>query len=389
MHYLKFHEWELSRLGLGTMRLPEKDGRIDREQTEAMIDYALKHGINYFDTAYRYHNGESETVVGEILAKYPRDSWHLVDKFPGHMLTKEPDGRLAFHGFPGRTDYFESAADLFEIQRNKCGVDYFDIYFLHNVNEDSVSIYADDEIGVVDYLRKQKKAGKIRHLGFSAHGSAELIDEFLTKYEGVFDEVQIQINYLDWTLQDAKTKYEVITKHGIPVVSMESIRGGFLARLTEEAAVILREAEPEMTLASWALRWLQALPNIGVVLSGMSSLEQLKENIAIFDDPKPLNEEEKRLVEKAVAALQERIPCTACRYCTEGCPMGLNIPELIAKYNDVKGGENLMFLKMAMMRDMKPEELPSACIGCGACAAICPQQIDIPGVMKAFAAQLA
>ncbi|MBR0086234.1 MAG: aldo/keto reductase [Lachnospiraceae bacterium] len=387
MQYLKFHEWELSRLGLGTMRLPEKDGRIDYDRTAEMIDYALKHGINYFDTAYRYHNGESESVVGEILNRYPRDTWHLVDKFPGHMLSKEADGRLAFHGFPGRTDYFDSAADLFEIQIKKCGVDYFDIYFLHNVNDTSVEFYADDSIGVVEYLFEQKKLGRIKHLGFSSHGSPETIDKFLTKYEGVFDEVQIQINYLDWTLQDAETKYEVITRHGIPVVSMESIRGGALARLPEGAAKILKDAEPDRTQASWALRWLIALPNIGVVLSGMSSLEQLKENIELFDEYNPLDEEEIRIVESAVAALQERIPCTACRYCTEGCPMGLNIPQLIEYYNQLKAGGSLWDI-MGGMNQIEKDKWPAACIECGACRSICPQGINVPQVLKDFAAQL-
>ena len=387
MQYLKFHEWELSRLGLGTMRLPEKDGKIDIRQTEEMIDYALKHGINYFDTAYRYHNGESENVVGTILNRYPRESWHLVDKFPGHMLTKEPDGRLAFHGFPGRTDYFDSAADLFEIQINKCQVDYFDIYFLHNVNESSVDLYADDEVGVVDYLFEQKKQGRIRHLGFSSHGTAETIDKFLTKYEGVFDEVQIQINYLDWTLQDAKSKYEVITKHGIPVVSMESIRGGFLARLPEDAAAVLREANPERTQAEWALQWLMSLPNMGIMLSGMSSLEQLKQNIATFDEYKPLTEDEKKVVEKAVEALQQRIPCTACRYCTEGCPMQLNIPELIEQYNVLKTGGSAWAVGDYILA-LPEDKRPSACIGCGACKAICPQGIDIPSVLSDFASRV-
>ena len=381
MEYFKFHEWELSRLGLGCMRLPTKGerGPVDEEKAIALIRYAYEHGINYFDTAYRYHEGESELVTGKALSVYPRESYHLVSKFPGHMLVKTEDGRLAFTGFPGRKVYFADPAEIFETQLKKCGVDYFDIYHLHNLNENSINFYSDESVGVVEYLIEQKKAGRIRHLGFTSHGSAETIARFLDRYPGVFEAVQIQINYLDWTLQDAKRKYEVITERGIPVISMESIRGGALARLPEKGAVILKAAQPETSQAAWALRWLMTLPNLKLVLSGMSTMEQLKENLAIFDDPKPLTEEEKQVVESAVASLVDRVPCTGCRYCTEGCPMGLNIPGIISMYNEAQFGGS--FAVAMAVRGMKEEELPTACVGCGACAAVCPQGIDVPTVM--------
>ena len=294
MEYFKFHEWELSRLGLGCMRLPTKGerGPVDEEKAIALIRYAYEHGINYFDTAYRYHEGESELVTGKALSVYPRESYHLVSKFPGHMLVKIEDGRLAFTGFPGRKVYFADPAEVFETQLKKCGVDYFDIYHLHNLNENSINFYSDESVGVVEYLIEQKKAGRIRHLGFTSHGSAETIARFLDRYPGVFEAVQIQINYLDWTLQDAKRKYEVITERGIPVISMESIRGGALARLPEKGAVILKAAQPETSQAAWALRWLMTLPNLKLVLSGMSTMEQLKENLAIFDSARSILHQE-------------------------------------------------------------------------------------------------
>ena len=388
MEYFKFHEWELSRLGLGCMRLPTKGerGPVDEEQAIALIRYAYENGINYFDTAYRYHEGESELVTGKALSVYPRESYHLVSKFPGHMLIKTEDGRLAFTGFPGKKVYFASPAEVFETQLKKCGVEYFDIYHLHNVNEGSIDFYTDPSVGVVDYLVEQKKAGRIKHLGFTAHGRADTIARLLDRFPGVFEAVQIQINYLDWTLQDAKSKYRVITEHGIPVISMESIRGGALARLPEKGAAILKAAQPETTQAAWALRWLMTLPNLKIILSGMSDMAQLKENLAIFNDPKPLSEEEKKIVESVVDSMVDRVPCTACRYCTEGCPMGLNIPGLISMYNEAQFGSNFSIART--LQSMREEELPAACVGCGACAAVCPQGIDIPAVMQKAAKYL-
>ncbi len=387
MRYRKFHEYELSELGLGCMRLPAGEGpdSVDREKAVELIRYAYDHGVNYFDTAYRYHAGESELVVAEALSVYPRESYCLVSKFPGHMLSLEPDGRIAFTGFPGRKVFFDDPKALFEEQLRKCGTDYFDIYHLHNVNERSIEMYTNEELGLVEYLKEEKKNGRIRHLGFSSHGSAELIDSFLTKFEGVFDAVQIQINYLDWTLQDAKAKYEVIEKHGIPVISMESIRGGALAALPESAAEVLKKADPDTTQAAWALRWLQALPNVAVVLSGMSSMEQLKENLKTFEEPKPVTEKENEMLLSLAESMTSRIPCTACRYCSEGCPAGLEIPDLLARYNEYKSGQSLMPVVRGM-EQVEKDKWPDQCLNCGACKAVCPQGIDIPLMLREFAA---
>ena len=383
MKYQKFYEWDISALGLGCMRLPVKaDGTVDEEKAVELIRYAYEHGVNYFDTAYRYHEGESELVTGKALSIYPRETFHLASKFPGHMLVKEPDGRLAFTGFPGKKVYFDSPAALFETQLGKCGVDYFDVYHLHNVNETSIDFYLDEEVGIVPYLIEQKKAGRIRHMGFSSHGRPETIQRMLDAFPGVFDAVQIQINYMDWTLQDAKAKYALLEERGIPCISMESVRGGALARLPEKAAAILKAADPEASQASWALRWLQGKPDVKIVLSGMSAMEQLKENLEIFDDPKPLDDAGCRKLNEVLDTMLDLVPCTGCRYCTEGCPAGLEIPKLISLYNE--GKNSRLFQLMSVIRGMKPDELPSACLKCGACKKVCPQGIDIPGVLEAF-----
>lgn len=389
MKHVQIKDLNISNLGLGCMRLPLKeDGTIDREKASEIIKYAYDHGINYFDVAYRYHDGEAEPFLGNVLKQFPRENFYIVSKFPGHMLDLETDGRIAFNGFPDRKIYFDNPKALFETQIERLGIDYFDIYHLHNVNESSIGMYMNDDVGIIKTLIREKEAGRIRHLGFSAHGRAETIEMILKKYPGVFDAVQIQINYLDWILQDAKAKYELLERYGIPIISMESIRGGALANLPEKAAKILKDADPDTTQAQWALRWLQAKPNVKVILSGMSTLDQLKENLATFEDPKPLTDENIKVLDGVIDTMLDRVPCTGCRYCTEGCPQGLNIPNLISFYNEAKNtGINSMTLRNAI-RAMSPEELPSNCIGCGACAAACPQGIQIPEIMADFASML-
>jgi predicted aldo/keto reductase-like oxidoreductase len=255
---------------MGNMRLPTvgERGPIDEEKAREIIEYAYEHGVNYFDTAYGYHGGESERFVGKVLNQYPRESWHLATKMPGHMM-RYRNGRLEFAGYLTGLAV-ASPADIFEEQLEKCGVDYFDFYLLHNLCETAYDFYTDEDLGVVEYLLAQKEAGRIRHLGFSAHARAETIDRFLN-WKECFEFVQIQLNYLDWTLQDAKRKYEVITNHGIPVITMESCRGGRLASLNEKADAMLKRARPNDSIASWAFRFIQSLPNVQVVLSGMTT----------------------------------------------------------------------------------------------------------------------
>jgi len=386
MIYKPFHDLNISHLGMGNMRLPTvgERGPIDEEKARKVIEYAYEHGVDYFDTAYGYHGGESERFVGKVLNQYPRESWHLATKVPGHMM-RFSTGRLEFSGYmTGHT--VASPAALFEEQLEKCGVGYFDFYLLHNLCETSYDFYTDEDLGVVEYLLVQKKAGRIHHLGFSAHGRAETIDKFLS-WKDCFEFVQIQLNYLDWTLQDAKRKYEVITDHGIPVIVMEPCRGGRLASLNEKADAMLKKARPNDSIASWAFRFLQSLPNAQVVLSGMTTMEQVVENVKLFSDPDPTTEEEKELLQQAIATMVSLVPCTGCRYCCDACPQGLDIPKLISMYNDASF-ENPFTLNFTLGA-MTEEELPSACLACGACGELCPQDIDIPDIMEKFAETLA
>lgn len=367
MRYSEFQNLKLSNLGFGAMRLPlTEDGRIDAKATEAMVDYAMEHGINYYDTAYPYHNGMSEVVLCDALRKYNREDYYLADKFPGHQVsdTHYPQG-------------------IFEEQLEKCKVDYFDFYLLHNVYEGSIGTYMDPKWGITDYFVEQKKLGRIRHLGFSCHARVEALEQFLKKYGDVMEFCQIQLNYLDWTLQKGKEKVELLNRYNIPIWVMEPVRGGKLACIDEEGTKALRTHRPNESTASWSFRWLMDVPGVKVILSGMSNMEQMKDNIETFSSGNSLSEEEKQLLSRIADTLKDSVPCTGCRYCVAGCPMHLDIPKLIAAYNDAKY-EQSMIAGMSM-EIFDKDKLPDACIGCGACAQACPQKIDIPGIMKDFA----
>ena len=357
---------KISKLAFGTMRLPLKDdGSIDQNQVNEMTDYAMAHGVNYFDTAYPYHDGRSEIAIGKALAKYPRESFRLVTKFPGHQFMKKYDCDGIFHE-----------------QLAKCGVDYFDFYLFHNVYENSLATYKSGEYGIVDYFVKQKQLGKITHLGFSTHARAENLEEILDFFGDRIEFCQIQLNYVDWTLQDAKKKIELLGSRGIPVMVMEPVRGGKLTDLGEENNARLKGLRPGESIASWAFRWLAEIPEVATVLSGMSSLEQMKDNIRTFTDGTPLSEEEWNMMLEIAETLKKGVPCTACRYCCGGCPMGLDIPMLLAGYNDMKFAS--AFTVKMQMDGTPAEKWPDKCIGCGACASVCPQHIDIPEVLKEF-----
>lgn len=380
MIYKTFHGWELSHLGMGAMRLPTNGGGwrdpIDEPKARALIEYLYEQGVNYFDAAYRYHNGESEVFVGKVLSQYPRETWHLATKMPGHMMEVK-DGRLGFIGY--LTGFqADSPADIFEDQLARCGVEYFDVYMLHNVCDASLAVYMDEQVGMVSYLQEQKAAGRIRHLGFSTHGRADTIERFL-EWRDCWDLVQMQLNYLDWTVQNAKRTYEMLVRRGIPVVAMEPCRGGKLATLGDELVAPLRQARPEDSVASWAFRFCKSLPNVQVVLSGMSTMEQAIENVQTLSDPAPLAEQELALLEGVVDSMVDLVPCTACGYCLEACPKDLGIPSLIALYNELSfepsGGVHYA------IRALSEAALPSNCIACGECARLCPQGIEIPEVM--------
>ena len=364
MIYSKFGEKQLSLLGFGAMRLPVKeDGTVDKEQVKTMVRHAMDHGVNYFDTAWPYHDGQSETVMGEVLSEYDRDSYYLATKYPGHQISETYD-----------------PAALFEAQLEKCGVDYFDFYLLHNVYEKSMDVYLDPQWGILDYFKEQKRLGRIKHLGFSTHAQMDCLKEFLDACGEDMEFCQIQLNYLDWTLQDAKAKYDLLTEKGIPVWVMEPVRGGKLAKLDEANEQTLKALRPDEKIPAWAFRFLQGLPNVKMILSGMSDQTQMEDNVSTFADSKPLTKEETEVLLKIAESMKDSVPCTACRYCCKGCPMGLDIPMLIGIYNEIR----IIPTVNAVMRieGLPKDKQPSACIGCGKCMQICPQNIDIPTVMK-------
>ena len=376
MIYREFQGLKLSALGMGAMRLPVMDGddsRIDEEAAKAMVDYAMSQGVNYYDTAWGYHGGQSELVMGRALKKYPRDSFYLATKFPGYDLSN-----------------MDKVEEIFEKQLEKCGVEYFDFYLFHNVCEMNIDAYLDPKYGIHEYLMRQKENGRIRHLGFSAHGSYDVMRRFLEAYGRDMEFCQIQLNYLDWKFQDAENKVKLLDEYHIPVWVMEPLRGGKLASLAAEDEAKLTALRPEEKIPAWAFRFLQSLPEVTVTLSGMSNMEQLQENIRTFKEERTLNEEERQTLLDIADGMVKKIavPCTACHYCVSHCPQGLDIPHLLSLYNEhsFTGGG---FIAPMALSAISKDKWPSACIGCRSCEAVCPQQIKISEVMADFAAKLA
>lgn len=375
MIYRKFKDKELSALGMGAMRLPVIDGddnKVDAPKVEEMVSYAMEKGINYYDTAWGYHGGNSETVMGEALSRYPRESFYLADKFPGYDLSN-----------------MDKVEEIFEKQLEKCQVEYFDFYLFHNVCEMNIDEYLNEDHGIMEYLWKQKKNGRIKHLGFSVHGSFDVARRFLEKYGDRMEFCQIQLNYLDLTFQHADEKLKLLEEYGIPVWVMEPLRGGRLANLTDDQISRLKALRPDESAVGWAFRFLQSVPQVVVTLSGMSSFDQMKDNIAIFEKDALLNDDEKgALQDIADDMLKEKVlPCTACHYCTSHCPQGLDIPELLKLYNEhaFTGGGFIAPMALSAIPDDKK---PSACIGCRSCEAVCPQQIKISEAMADFSEKL-
>ena len=374
MVYKDFQGRRLSALGLGAMRLPaagDNQSEINEAETEKMVAYAMEHGINYYDTAWGYHDGNSETVIGKALHRYPRDSYFLATKFPGYDLSN-----------------MDKVEEIFEKQLEKCGVDYFDFYLFHNVCEMNIDAYLDPKYGIFDYLIRQKENGRIRHLGFSAHGSCEVIQRFLDAYGAYMEFGQLQLNWIDWIFQNAKEKVELLTKYQIPVWVMEPLRGGKLASISDDAAQKLRALRPDEEVPAWAFRFLQGIKGVTMILSGMSTMEQLQSNIQTFETEQKLNQTElDTLLGIAQEMIQKILPCTACRYCTAHCPKGLDIPMLLELYNEHCFTGGGFIAPMALMA-IPQDKHPSACIGCRSCEAVCPQQIKISEAMADFQEKL-
>lgn len=373
MLYNRFGDNSISALGMGCMRFPTTaEGDIDISATREMIAYAMESGINYYDTAWGYHDGRSEPVMGEILSDYPRESFYLASKFPGYIL-----------------DNMSKVEEIFEQQLERCRVNYFDFYLFHNVCEMNIDGYLDPQFGIHDYLMKQKENGRIRHLGFSAHGNMDTMKRFLEAYGKDMEFCQLQINWLDWYFQNARDKVNLVKSYGIPVWVMEPVRGGALAKLDDFYMSKLRQLRPHATPAEWAFRFLQTIPTVTVTLSGMSNMEQLKENVTIYEEAHPLTAVELQTLFSIATAMTSKkiLPCTACRYCTTHCPQGLDIPRLIELYNEhmYSGGG---FIAPMALEALPADKLPSACLGCGACEAVCPQNIKISEMMADFAEKL-
>ena len=357
------------------MRLPVIDGddsRIDEAKAEELVDYAIKQGINYFDTAWGYHGGNSEKVLGKILKKYPRESYFLSNKFPGYDRENIP-----------------KVEEIFEEQLKRCGVDYFDFYFFHNVAEKNIDAYLDEQYGIFDYLSKQKELGRIRYLGFSAHGGMPVLQRFLDAYGSFLDFGMFQINYLDWDFQNAKEKVALLKKYNIPVWVMEPLRGGSLAKLPEEHTEKLKALRPEESVPGWAFRFIQSIPEVTMTLSGMSDLQQLQENIAIYQEEKPLNRQGREALFSIAREMLKgkTVPCTECKYCLTYCERALDIPMLLALYNEnnFSGGG---FLAPMALEAVPKEKHPDACIACQKCEEVCPQQIKISEALAALTEQL-
>ena len=359
---------QISRLGMGNMRLPCTDGHfgsaIDYPAAEAVIDRAMAGGITYYDTAWVYHGGNSESFLGDALvSRYPRESFQLATKF---NVKAEPD--------------FEK---VFETQLERLKTDYIDFYLIHAMMDNSIETYLSS--GCIDYLTRQRELGRIRNLGFSSHATPDTLRRFVG--EADWDFAQIQLNYLDWAYSTAREEYEILEAAGLPIVVMEPCRGRKLADLSDAANGMLRAAHPDWSIASWAFRWVRSLPQVQVVLSGMNTVEQVDDNVATFSDPVALSADDERVLWQACESFhaENTVPCTACRYCVDGCPMEIDIPGMLAQYNRFRLGsggalERTKDLDGGMAAD---------CVGCGQCVDVCPQGIEIPTILAEIAEKLA
>lgn len=359
---------EMSKLGFGLMRLPEKDGKIDFERVNGLADRYLAAGLNYFDTAYVYHGGTSEVAVRECLVKrHPRESFMVATKLPGWELHS-----------------FEDRDRVFNLQLERTGAGYFDFYLLHSV-EDSGNYDQYEKYDCFDWGIEKKKQGLIKHLGFSFHGTPELLEKVLDLHPEM-EFVQIQLNYLDWddpVIQSGKL-YDILHKRNIPMIIMEPVKGGTLADLSVDKMTVFGECTPGRSAASWALRFVGSLPGVMTILSGMSNEVQLEDNLNTFANFEPLSEKEQAAITRVRGIMRDTplIGCTACRYCTDGCPMEINIPEIFKAVNGMRLDPTAWRPKNYYNAAVENGGKAKDCVECGQCESVCPQHLDIIELLK-------
>ena len=358
----KFKDLSVPLLGFGCMRLPMRGEEVDMNELEKMVEYAMQHGANYFDTAYMYVDGKSEIAMGKVLSNYKREDIILADKSPAMYMKSKDDVKR-----------------IFEEQLKKCKTDYFDFYMVHNINKNTIDNYRNFEM--FNQLNEFKKQGLVKYVGFSFHGTPEMLREVAPEHP--WDFAQLQINYLDWDVVKAHEQYDIVQAQKIPVTVMEPLRGGGLVNLSEKAAAKLKELYPDTTPAAFGLRWAASRSNVITVLSGMSNLKQMQENIQTFIDYKDMTEAEIKAADEIAKIIQSQgeINCTACKYCTEVCPRGINIPAAFALYNQYKVTKNKMIFSM-YYSTLGESEKPDKCIKCGLCNKNCPQSLDIPNLLS-------
>lgn len=361
----KFDGIDTPLIALGCMRLPMNNGKIDMVELDKMVEYAMEHGANYFDTAYMYVEGKSENAIGEILKKYPRESFILADKCPAYLVNSPADVRK-----------------LCEEQLKKCQVEYFDNYMVHNINKNTLSNYRDNDM--YGELLKLKKEGIIKHLGFSFHGDPQMLREVIKEHK--WDFCQLQINYLDWEVVNADELYQIADEAGVPIIVMEPLRGGTLCDLPEKAVEKLKHECPDDTQASFGLRWVASKQRVFTILSGMSNLQQLKENVDTFVNYKEFSEKETKVAHEIAQIIQSQgaISCTACKYCMEVCPRGINIPAIFGLYNIYKSSTQYSkkFMFTYNYKALDESTRADKCIDCKLCVKNCPQNLDIPELLK-------
>ena len=356
---------EISRLGYGGMRFPKNGDEVDMDAAVQLLRKAYEMGINYFDTAMVYHKGESEKIFGKAFEPYPRDSYLIADKMSIWLCSDEEDMKARFYN-----------------QLKTLKTDYIDFYLVHSLNRNHYKKVKD--LHCVEFLQQMKQEGKIKHLGFSFHDTYQVFTQILNDY--TWDFVQIQLNYLDWHNQGAEQLYRELERRNLPVMVMEPVRGGYLATIDSERAKPFLELEPQRSIASWAIRWVESLPQVAVVLSGMSDLQQLEDNVATMTHFEPMNEQELAAIDRVVEEIRKvnEIPCTGCRYCMD-CPMGVDIPEIFSIYSQYK----IFGKEKAFVQDY--EEVvehgngAEHCVRCMACTTKCPQMIATPDKLEMIA----